>query len=439
MSLLVSEAGAEPASSAPRTLAQWLAWQEALHLSAIDLGLDRIRVVAERMDLLQVDFPIITVAGTNGKGSTVALLSALCQSAGYRVGAYTSPHILRYNERIAVAGKLADDELICAAFAAIDAARGEVSLTYFEFGSLAAMWIFRQQAVELAILEVGLGGRLDAANLWDADVAVITGIGIDHVSWLGDNREVIGREKAGIARAGRPLVCGDPEPPESIGTIARELGAEYWQIGRDWQVELSAAGDSFSVRLQQDDTGTAWVDLPLPALPGTIQTQNAGCALLALWQLRQRFPLPRSAIEHALQHVQLAGRLQRLQTAPDVYVDVAHNPHAARYLADWLQKNPTSGRTYVLFSILSDKDIDGVVEALRTSVDEWHFFALPDARAMPLEDIHRALSSHDHVTAVSHEGLKQAWTALKPCLNSNDRVVAFGSFLVVSSMLEDFV
>ncbi len=219
-----------------KNLQEWLSWQESLHFSAIDLGLDRIRQVATNLGLLQPECPVITVAGTNGKGSTVALLSSLLNEAGYRVGAYISPHILRYNERIAFNGQPADDDFICDAFAAIDAARGDVSLTYFEFGTLAAMWLFVREAVDVIVLEVGLGGRLDAANLWDAEVAIITSIGIDHVDWLGDDREVIGREKAGIARPGKALICGDPEPPSSIAVVADEVGADYIQYGRDFSV-----------------------------------------------------------------------------------------------------------------------------------------------------------------------------------------------------------
>ena len=421
--------------SQQRSLQDWLSWQESLHFSAIDLGLDRVGEVARRMGLLKPDFPIITVAGTNGKGSTVALLSAFLDEAGYKVGAYTSPHILKYNERIALNRRPASDELICEAFAAIDAARGDISLTYFEFGTLAAIWAFVQSGVEIAVLEVGLGGRLDAANLWDADVAVITGIGIDHISWLGDDREVIGREKAGIARRQRPLVCGDPSPPVSIKAYAQELGAELIQYIDNFVIERS--DETFNITLQQSSGIKKWENLPYPALLGEVQLQNTACALVALHQLAGKLMINKSHLHKGLRSVSLPGRLQKLQSEPDVYIDVAHNPHAARQLSHWLQKNPPDGVTYVLFSILSDKDIDGVIDVVRDVVDEWHFFPLQDSRAMALGDIQSAMDSGKVSVSISHEGLKQAWNTLKPRLKSQDRVVAFGSFLVVSSMLED--
>ncbi len=420
--------------SEARSLQDWLDWQESLHFSAIDLGLDRITAVAQRMDLLQPVFPIITVAGTNGKGSTVAILSALLQAAGYNVGAYTSPHILRYNERIALRGEPVADEPICAAFAAIDAARGDISLTYFEFGTLAAMWLFKESAVDVAILEVGLGGRLDAANLWDADVALITSIGIDHIDWLGDDRELIGREKAGVARAGRPLICGDPEPPQSIAAYATELGAELIQYGQAFT--FSQTGERFSVSLHAGTRPQIWADLPLPALLGDVQLRNAACALIALQQLYGRLMLTQRQIVHGLSTVTLAGRLQKLATVPDIFVDVAHNPHAAQQLALWLRKNPSKGTTYVLFSMLADKDINGVLQVLVDWVDEWHFFPLQDERAMTLENMQAAMDVQKIAVAVPHRELKQAWNTLKPRLKGEDRVVGFGSFLVVSNMLE---
>lgn len=429
-----------------KSLQEWLSWQESLHFSAIDLGLDRIRQVAANLDLLRPEFPVITVAGTNGKGSTVAMLSSLLNEAGYRVGAYTSPHILRYNERIALNGNPVADEPICEAFAAIDAARGDVSLTYFEFGTLAAMWLFSRAAVDVAVLEVGLGGRLDAANLWDADVAVVTAIGIDHVSWLGDNREVIGREKAGIARAGKALICGDPEPPASIATVAKEVGAQSIQYGRDFSARYnssavidSAASATFDVIFSalSPDEQADWLRLPLPGLLGEVQMRNAACALIALHQLRDCLPIKSSAVHRGLMGTKLFGRLQKLSSEPDVLVDVAHNPHAAEQLASWLQKNPTGGKNCVLFSILSDKDIDGVLTALKNVVDEWHYFPLEDERAMLLSDIQTAMDAHDITVAKPYAGLKQAWATLRLDLNSDDRVVAFGSFLVVSSMLEN--
>lgn len=431
-----------------KNLQEWLSWQESLHFSAIDLGLDRIQQVAARLGLLQPTFPIITVAGTNGKGSTVALLSSLLTEAGYQTGAYTSPHILRYNERIALNGEPVADAPICEAFAAIDAARGAISLTYFEFGTLAAMWLFVRAEVDVVVLEVGLGGRLDAANLWDAEVAIVTSIGIDHVSWLGNDREVIGREKAGIARAGKALICGDPEPPSSIADVAAEVGAQYIQYGVDFFVQKvsdlgstgddSGTADHFTVNYPtlSSTEQAAWSGLPLPGLLGEVQMRNAACSLLALYQLRDYFTLSSAVIRRGLVAAKLPGRLQKLATEPEVWVDVAHNPHAARQLAEFLQKNPPGGKNYVLFSMLSDKDIKGVLQVLAGVVDEWHYFPLHDERAMLMSDIHAAMRAQNIAIAEPHVNLKQAWSTLRPNLNSDDRVVAFGSFLVVSSMLE---
>lgn len=422
-----------------KNLSEWLSWQESLHFSAIDLGLDRIRQVAKRLNLLQPDFPLITVAGTNGKGSTVALLSSILQAAGYQAGVYTSPHILHYNERITLNGCYADDDAICAAFEAIDEVRGDISLTYFEFGTLAAMWLFRRAGPDVAVLEVGLGGRLDAANLWDAEVAVVTSIGIDHVAWLGDNREVIGREKAGIARTGKTLICGDPEPPISIATVAEEVHACYLQYGTDFFMQHNQdAPGHFSVWFPAMSMAEQqqWRDLPVPGLAGSVQLLNAACALLALHQLRERLPVSRGALEQGLHNVRLPGRLQKLSSQPDILLDVAHNPHAAAQLAEWLQKNPTDGRTYVLFSILSDKDINGIIAVLAEAVDEWHFFPLEDERAMPLTDIQAAMDEQNISVTVSHDSLTQARKALEAYLKPADRLVVFGSFLVVSNMLE---
>ncbi len=430
--------------NAARSLQDWLSWQESLHFSAIDLGLDRVRRVAERLDLLQAHCPVITVAGTNGKGSTVALLTSLLTASGYQVGTYTSPHILRYNERVTLNTQPVSDELLCAAFTAIDGVRGDISLTFFEFGTLAAMWVFRQAAVDVVVLEVGLGGRLDATNVWDADAAIITAIGIDHIEWLGDSRELIGAEKAGIARAGKPLICGDPNPPASIAALASKLGAHLFQLGLHFMVEMGA-GRCFSVNLnpnlQPSDSdlsaGSNWVDLPLPALEGDVQALNAACALMALRELQSLLPLGgRAALEAGLSQVSLAGRLQKLQNHPDVWVDVAHNPHAAENLAVWLKKNPVEGHTYVIFSILSDKDIAGVITPLLPYVDEWHLFPLDSLRAMPLDVMQSALHACHVTRHVAHDSFPQAWQQLGLRLNVDDRVVIFGSFLVVSSVLD---
>ena len=426
-----------PAAPFGQSLADWLAWQESLHVNSIELGLERIAKVAARLQLLQPAFPVVTVAGTNGKGSTVALLTAMLQAAGYHVGAYTSPHILRYNERISLNGLAVDDERLCQAFTAIELARGNISLTYFEFGTLAALWIFAEAKVEVAVLEVGLGGRLDATNLWDAEVAIITAIGIDHVDWLGHNRELIGREKAGIARQAKPLVCGDPNPPHSISQVAQEQGAKLIQLGRDFTVEQLNA-EQFSVCLQPASFGTALTYvLPLPRLQGQVQLHNAACAVVALRFLAEQLPrVDLAALQQGLLEVRIAGRLQKLQNEPAVWIDVAHNPHAAENLANWIKNNPIEGKTFTIFSILADKDIAGVIRPLQDKVDEWHIFPLDSPRAASLSMLQSAFASANVNNFQVYPDIYHAWKTLSRQVASIDRVVIFGSFLVVSKALD---
>lgn len=421
------------------SLSEWLAWQESLHLSAIDLGLDRIQVVAERLNLLKPDFPIITVAGTNGKGSAVAMLSSILNAAGYKVGAYTSPHILRYNERVALSGEPVADQWLCDAFSAIEAVRAEVSLTYFEFGTLAAMWIFQQQAVDVAVLEVGLGGRLDATNLWDADVAALTSIALDHADWLGTDREQIAYEKASIARAGRALVCGDPQPPQRVAGTAEAIGADLIQFGVDFKV-AAQTDERFTVLCcnEAGEWSPLWGDLPRPALLGDVQLQNAALVLITLQQLQSKLPaIDQRAVVAGLQQVKLPGRLQRLQQQPDVWLDVAHNPEAAELLAKWLEKQPIVGKTWAIFSILADKDLQSVVKPLQASIDGWHIFPLDNPRAASLERISASLAACGVAEQTQHADIQQAWQQVSAFLEPHDRVVIFGSFLVVSSLLSN--
>lgn len=426
-------------SSAPfgQSLADWLAWQESLHVNSIELGLERIAKVAARLQLVQPTFPVITVAGTNGKGSTVALLTTMLQAAGYQVGSYTSPHILRYNERISLNGLAVEDERLCQAFTAIELARGNISLTYFEFGTLAAMWIFTEAKVEVAVLEVGLGGRLDATNLWEAEVAIITSIGIDHVDWLGHNRELIGREKAGIARQAKPLVCGDPNPPLSISQVAQEKGAKLIQLGQDFTVEqLNIEQFSICLRSASLDTALTYV-LPLPRLQGQVQLHNAACAVVALQLLAEQLPrVDLAALQQGLLKVSIAGRLQKLQNEPAVWIDVAHNPHAAENLANWIKNNPIEGKTFTIFSILADKDIAGVIRPLQDKVDEWHIFPLDSPRAASLSMLQSAFASANVNNFQVYPDIYHAWKTLSRQVASIDRVVIFGSFLVVSKALD---
>jgi len=429
-----------------RTLSEWLSWQDTLHFSKIDLGLERVRIVAERLNILKPTFPVITVAGTNGKGSTVAFLHAILTAESYRTGVYTTPHITHYNERIAVAGITASDTEICQAFEKIDQARAEISLTSFEFGTLAAMLYFFEQKVEFAILEVGLGGRLDAVNIWDADLALITTIDIDHTDWLGNDREVIGAEKAGIMRSQHPVICGEFSPPDSIALAAQQCGADLYQYGQDYHYQVDKTAWHWS------SSQHSYVDLPLPALCGEYQLQNAALVIAGLLQLSCttiqtestatkkfksfKFQLSQSSIVQGLQNVQLQGRLQTLTNQPEILLDVAHNPQAAAQLARYLQKNKIKAKTRAIFSILCDKDIEAVMLSMRDVIDEWHLIHLDDPRATPVEDLKSKLEEL---------GIKNSFTGYKDfkhifsCVKSNsaplDRVIIFGSFLVVSGIL----
>ncbi len=349
------------------TLEHWLAWQETLHPRAIDLGLERVQQVAQRLGLLdRPTFTIITVGGTNGKGSCVALLEAILRAAGYKTGAYTSPHLLRYNERIRLDGVTVDDASLCEAFARLDAARKDISLTYFEFGTLAALWLFQQAGVQVALLEVGLGGRLDAVNIMDADAALITTIAIDHVEWLGQDRDSIGREKAGIYRQGRPAICADPLPPVGLLDQAHTVGARLYLVNRDYG--FCRQGQQWSwwcetIRLDA---------LPLPALPGAHQLGNAAGVLMTLQSLAGRLPVPVEAIQAGLRQAHIAARFQIVAGPVEWILDVAHNPHAATVLADTLHARPCAGRTRAVWAMLNDKDAPGVARALAASVDCWY-------------------------------------------------------------------
>ena len=410
-----------------RTLPEWLDWQEKLHLSSIDLGLDRIRVVAERLNLLKLPFPVITVAGTNGKGSTVAFLHAILSAQSYKTGSYTTPHIVDYNERIAVAGESLADEVICRAFEAIDDARGDISLTYFEFGTLAAVWCFVEQHVDVGILEVGLGGRLDAVNLWGADLALITTIAIDHVDWLGDDRETIGREKAGIMRAGKPVVCGEPSPPAVISIVAEELGAQLLQYTQDYSYQIEA--DCW----QWEGLGLSYKNLPLPSLQGDYQVQNAAMVIAGLSRLN--FNINEISIHKGLQSAYVAGRLQKLQNSPEILLDVAHNAQAAGQLAKYLQKSKIKGKTRAIFSILCDKDVESVVLSMRSVIDEWHLVSLDDSRAIPVEQLKSQLKQLNVEVVMTYRDFVSILNYVKSQSSPNDRVVIFGSFLVVSGVI----
>jgi len=418
-----------------RTLIEWLDWQEQLHLSSIDLGLDRVSQVAAEMDLTKLPMPVITVAGTNGKGSTVAILDSIYRAAGYKTGCYTSPHLLRYNERICLGGTQSSDEDLCEAFEAIDSARGDISLTYFEFGTLAAAYLFKKHRVDVAIFEVGLGGRLDAVNLWDANIAIITNIDIDHVDWLGDDREQIGIEKAGIMRKGQTVVCGDTNPTESMQSEATRIGANLLQLGADFSWAEGSSTDQWSY-IQSNDQAITYTS---PSLRGKFQLNNASSAITLVNNFKQQLPITEEHITQGLRQVRVLGRLQKLADSPEILVDVAHNPQSAKALRDYLANNPIKGRTVALFSALIDKDLEGIVMPVSECFDEWHVVQLDGPRAYNNEQLLVELNAFGlQKTFKSHTNFKTAIKFLQNQLKSQDRVVAFGSFLVVSGVMQGF-
>lgn len=414
------------------TLAEWLHWQERLHLSEIDLGLERPGRVLRAMGLDAPRHRVITVAGTNGKGSSVTMLDAMLRAAGYRTGCYTSPHLLRYNERITIDGEMVTDATLCASFERIDQARGDTSLTYFEFGTLAAFDLFQSTAIDVAILEVGLGGRLDAVNLLDPDLALITAIDIDHSDWLGSERELIAVEKGGIMRCDRPAVCSDPNPPQSLIDLAERQGTSLDLLGHDYGYR---------------DQGNSWewwyrdgnrLSLPRPALVGSYQLQNAAGVLAALHRLAEPLPVAPQHLRQGLLAAEIAGRFQCLQSPEGVTIllDVAHNPQAATALAANLAAIPCSGNTYGIIAMLADKDMAGVVTRLEEQIDYWYPATL---------DLPRGASSRDLVALLAQRGIDHAspfdqvagaLAAVRSVASEDDRIVIFGSFHTVAAALE---
>lgn len=425
----------KPASSA-RGLPDWLAHLEALHprgQAGIELGLERVRTVAQALGQRQ-DCPVITVGGTNGKGSTCALLERILLAAGYRVGLYTSPHLLRYNERVRVNGAAVADGDLCAAFARVEAARGDVSLTYFEFGTLAAWEVFAAAGLDAVILEVGLGGRLDATNIYDADCAIVTTVDLDHLDYLGATREAIGREKAGICRPGRPLVCGDADPPASLGEVCRLSGADFRRIGRDFGFQRQEGQWQYWHRL--GDSLRQLGGLAFPALRGACQLANASCALAALDALRERIPVSAQDIRRGLAEVEVAGRCQVLPGRPQVVLDVAHNPQAAATLAASLGDMGFARSTWAVFGMLADKDIAGVIDAIKHRVDRWLVCDLPGpraARAADLAELVAKVAPPGTATCFASPAAALAWA--RENAGGDDRILAFGSFLTVAEAM----
>ena len=376
-------------------------------------------------------FPLILVGGTNGKGSTCAYLEAILGAAGYKTGLYTSPHLLRYNERVRVAGREASDAELVAAFEKIDAARGDTSLTYFEFGTLGAMAQFIAAGVDVAILEVGLGGRLDAVNVFDADAAIVTSVDLDHMDYLGDTREKIGFEKAGIYRAGRPAICADPAPPASLLEHARRIGADLRCVERDFSAQRK--GGQWTYRGQV----ISWPALPLPAMAGAYQLRNAAAALAALEAMRARLPVSETAIRQGLAQARVAGRFQRIARAPDVILDVAHNPAAARALAATLHEQPVAGRTLAVVGMLADKDAAGVFAALGGEIDAWWTCTPESSRAQDATALAAILLRQVNGAAISVQpDVNTALAEARGAAREGDRILVFGSFYTVAAVLD---
>ncbi len=361
---------------AAANLSDWLQYLESIHATAIDMGLDRVRQVADRMALSLPGIKFV-VGGTNGKGSTCAMLEAILLAAGYKVGLYTSPHLIDFNERARVNGQIASDQDLIAQFQAVEAARGDVSLTYFEFTTLAILRLFSQSRLDAVVLEVGLGGRLDAVNIVDADCAIVTSVDLDHTDWLGDTREKIGFEKAHIYRSGRPAICSDPVPPQSLLDYVQEIGADLWLFGRDYNYSGDRQQWAYGGREQRRSA------MAYPALRGANQLLNASAALAALESVRDRLPVQQQAVRLGLLQASLPGRFQILPGQPTVILDVAHNPHAAAVLAQNLDNMGFHPYTHAVFGMLNDKDLAGVVAKLGSRIDYWYCAGLPGRHPGP--------------------------------------------------------
>ena len=418
-----------------KTLQDWLDFCERLHPVTIDMGLERVREVADRL-ALRFACPVITVAGTNGKGSTCAMLEAILLQAGYRTGVYTSPHLVHFEERCRLSGQSASAEALAEAFAAVDAARGEVSLTYFEFSTLAILWLMSRTNLDAVVLEVGLGGRLDAVNIVDADCAVITSIDLDHMAILGSDRETIGREKAGIMRPGRPVVVSDPVPPQSVVEHAETIGADLWRFGRDFNFSGDKQQWSWAGR------GRRYSGMAYPALRGANQLVNASGVLAALDALRARIPVTAQAVRNGLAMVELPGRFQIVPGQPVLVLDVAHNPHSVAALAENLDAMGFYPVTHAVFGAMADKDLQPMLQRMGPLVDRWYFTDLPlprAANALGLQQAWKAQNSRKDVDSSLYPDPQTALQAAVAAADPADRIIVFGSFYTVGGVLKDGV
>ena len=414
----------------PATLDAWLSYIEALHPKSIAMGLDRVKTAVDRLALNPI-IPIITVAGTNGKGSTCAMLEAIYIQSGYRVGCYTSPHLLRYNERVRVDGQTITDEDLCKAFAIVEQARGDVALTYFEMGTLAAVWHFVQSDLDVMILEVGMGGRLDAVNVFEPSCAIVTSIDLDHMEFLGDTREKIGLEKAGIYRAAKLAICGEENPPKSLIDYGTKIGANLQLINRNFKVKKSRDGWQYVAK-------KASLKLPSLALQGDFQLNNAASVICAVQHLNDLLPVQPASIGVALGAITLMGRFYQIGNNPTIIVDVAHNPQAAKSLAHNLQKAPCVGLTLAVFAMLADKDIEGVIHALAPQISAWYLADIHNVRGAKAEYLQLKLQQEPHSQAPPinlFENVSIALQAACKDVGKNDRIIVFGSFYTVAEAI----
>ena len=435
----------------PRTLSDWLAHAERLHERAIALGLDRVRAVADRMKL-SLACPVIAVAGTNGKGSTCAMLESILRHGGWRTGLYTSPHLVHFEERCQIAGQPVDATDLIAHCASVETARGDIALTYFEFTTLAIMSLLSASKLDVAILEVGLGGRLDAVNIIDADCAVITSIDIDHAEFLGNDREAIGFEKAGILRPGRPAIVADPLPPQSVLDHAAAIGADLWRFGHDFNVAgdrqqwgwAGRAGNASNASGASGDSGTAekssrrYGGLAYPNLRGANQLINAAGALAALESLRRVLPVTAQAVRTGLALVELPGRFQIVPGQPALVLDVAHNPHAVAALAENLDAMGFYPNTHGVFGAMADKDLAPMFARIGPLIDRWYFTDLPTPRAASaaaLQVAWQAQNTRADASSVLCESPVQALSQAVSRADPADRIVVFGSFYTVGGVL----
>ena len=406
-----------PQATSP--LVTWLSYLENLHSKTIDMGLERVSQVAARLNVLKPAPFVFTVAGTNGKGTTCRTLESMLMAAGYKVGVYSSPHLVRYTERVRVQNTELQESAHTASFAEIEAARGEISLSYFEYGTLSALWLFKQAKLDVVILEVGLGGRLDATNMVDADVSVVTSIALDHIDWLGPDRESIGREKAGIFRANKPAVVGEPDMPHTIADVAQEKGSVLLRLGVDWQYDVTENDWRFS------DAQGVLEHLPLPHVP----QPNAATALAAI--RASGLSVSEQAIRDGIQNAMLPGRFQIVSESPRLILDVAHNPHAAGYLAERLKSLPKNGRVLAVIGMLHDKDIGGTLACMESVVDCWYCAPLEGPRGATAEQL------MEHISAgTAFDSVAQAWHAAMADAKPEDTVLVCGSFHTVAHVME---